>query len=44
MAAVTTHSGFGAQQDLPLFPLFPLYLPWSDEIGGHDLSFFNAEF
>ena len=28
---------------LSLFPLFPLYLPWSDGTGWHNLSFVNAE-
>ena len=26
------------------FPCFPIYLPWSDENGCHDLSFLNFEF
>ena len=26
------------------FHFFPIYLPWSDEIGYHDLRFLNAEF
>ena len=26
------------------FHIFPIYLPWSDGIGCHDLSFLNAEF
>ena len=28
---------------LPLFPLFPHLLPWSDGTGCHDLSFLNIE-
>ena len=27
----------------PLFPLFPIYLPWSDGTGCHDLRFLNVE-
>ena len=29
---------------LSLFPLFPIYLPWSDVTRCHDLSFLNVEF
>ena len=32
------------KNSLPLFPLFPIYLPWSDGTGCHDLSFLNIEF
>ena len=28
--------------NLSLFPLFPLYFPWSDGTGCHDLSFLNV--
>ena len=44
--AVTTHSGFGAQESKisHYFHFFPIYLPWSDGIGCHDLSFLNVEF
>ena len=45
MAAVTICSDFGAQKNsLSLFPLFPIYLPWSDGTGCHDLSFLNVDF
>ena len=27
---------------MPLFPPFPIYLPWSDETRGHDHSFFEC--
>ena len=44
-AAVTTCSDFGAPQNK--FPhclhCFPIYLPWSDGTGCHDLSFLNVE-
>ena len=40
----TICSDFGAQKNsLSLFP-FPIYLPWSDGTGCHDLSFLNVEF
>ena len=32
------------KENLSLFPLFPLYLPWSDGAGCHYLFFFNIEF
>ena len=45
MAAVIICSDFGAQENsLSLFPFFPIYLPWSDGTGCHDLSFLNTEF
>ena len=42
IAAVTVHSDFGAQENLSLFPLFPIYLPQSDGTGCRDLHFFNV--
>ena len=46
MVAVTVHSGFGAQENkiCHCFHFFPIYLPWSDGTGCHDLSFLNVEF
>ena len=46
MAAVTVHSDFGAQENKVshCFNFFPIYLPWSDGTGGHDLSFLNVDF
>ena len=45
MAAVTICSDFGPQENsLSLFPLFPIYLSWSDGTGCHDLNFLNVEF
>ena len=46
MAVVTICGDFGAPQNksLSLFPLFPIYLPWSIGTRCHDLSFLNAEF
>ena len=46
MAAVTVWRGFGAQENkiCHCFHFFPLYLPWNDGTGCHDLGFFNAEF
>ena len=46
MAAGTIHSDFGAQEMKIWHCLyfFPFYLPWSDETGCYDLSFFNTEF
>ena len=45
MAAVTICSDFGAQRNKVCHYLycFPIYLPWSDGIGCHDLSFLNVE-
>ena len=39
-AAVTIFSDFGAQENkvCHCFHYFPIYLPWSDETGCHDLS------
>ena len=41
MIAVTVHSDFGAQENnvCHCFHCFPIYLPWSDGTGCHDLSF-----
>ena len=41
MAAVTFCSDFGAQENkvCHYFHCFPIYLPWSDGTGCHDLSF-----
>ena len=45
MVAVSICSDFGNQKNsLSLFPLFPIYLPWSDGPGCHDLCFLNVEF
>ena len=46
MAAVTICSDFGAHQNKVshCFHGFPIYLPWSDGTGCHDLSFLNVEF
>ena len=46
MAAVTICSDFGAQENkvCQCFHFFPIYLPWSDGTGCHDLSFSNVEF
>ena len=46
MATVTICSGIGAQENkiCHCFHCFPIYLPWSDGTGCHDLSFLNAEF
>ena len=46
MAAVIVCSDFGAPQNKVshCFPCFPIYLPWSDGTGCHDLSFRNVEF
>ena len=46
MAAVTICSDFGAQENkvCHCFHCFPIYLPWSDGNGCHDLSFLNVEF
>ena len=41
MAAVTICSDFGAQENkvCHCFRCFPIYLPWSDRTGCHDLSY-----
>ena len=46
MVAVTICSDFGAQENkvYHCFHCFPIYLPWSDGTGCHDLSFLNIEF
>ena len=46
MASGTICSDFGAQEKnvYHSFHCFPIYLPWSDETGYHDLSVLNVEF
>ena len=46
MAAVNISSDFGAPQNKVshCFHCFPIYFPWCDGTGRHDLSFLNAEF
>ena len=46
MAAVTICSDFGVQENKVCHCLhcFPIYLPWKDGTGCHDLSFLNVEF
>ena len=46
MTAVTICSDFGAPQNKVshYFHCFPIYLPWSNGTGCHDLSFLNVEF
>ena len=46
MVAVTICSDFGAQKNkvCHCFHYFPVYLPWSDGTGCHDLRFLNVEF
>ena len=43
MAAVTMCSDFGASKVWQCFHCFPIYLPWSDGTGCHDLRFLNVE-
>ena len=45
MAAVTVHSDFGAQENKfgHCLHYFPIYLPWTDGTGCHDLCFLNVE-
>ena len=45
MAVVTLSSDFGALENkiFHSFHCFPIYMPWSDGIGWHDLSFLNVE-
>ena len=45
MAAVTICTDFGAQENkvCHCFLCFPIYLPWNDGTGYHDLSFMNVE-
>ena len=42
MAAVTICSDFGAPQN-KVSHCFPIYFPWGDGTGCHDLSFLNVE-
>ena len=46
MAAVTICSDFGAQENkvCHCFHCFPIYLPWNDGTGCHDLSFLMLSF
>ena len=46
MGAVTVHSDFKAQENeiWHCFHIFPIYLPWSDRTGCHDLRFLNIEY
>ena len=46
MNAVTIYSDFGAQENkiCHCFHFFPIYLPWSDGTGCHDLSFWMLSF
>ena len=46
MAAVTICSDFEARENeiCHRFHCFPIYLPWSDRTGCHDLSFMNVGF
>ena len=46
VAVVIVCSDFGAQESkvCHCFHFSPIYLPWSDGTGCHDLSFLNAEF
>ena len=46
MAAVTICLDYGAPQNkvCHCFPCFPIYFPWSDGTGCHDLSFLNLSF
>ena len=46
MTEVTIWSDSRAQENIVChcFYCFPIYLPWSDRTGGHDLSFLNVEF
>ena len=46
MAAVTIYSDFGGQKNevCDCFHCFPIYLPWSDGTGSHDLSFWMLSF
>ena len=46
MGAITICSDFGAQKNKVshCFHCFPIYLPWSDGTGYHDLSFLNVKF
>ena len=45
MTAVTIYNDFGPPKTVfHCFHCFPIYLPWSDGTGCHDLSFRNVEF
>ena len=46
MATVTVRSDFGAQENkiCHFFLSLPLYFPWNNGTGYHDLSFLNVEF
>ena len=46
IAAVTVFYDFGPQENkiCYCFHFFPIYLPWSDGIGCHDVHFLNVEF
>ena len=46
MAAFTIQSDFGDQKNKIFYCLhgFPIYLPWSEGTGDHDISFLKAEF
>ena len=46
MAVVTICSDFGTQENkvCHCFHCFPIYLPWNDGTGCHDLSFLNLNF
>ena len=43
MATLTICSDFGAPQNKVCFHCFPIYFPWSDGTGCHDLRFLNVE-
>ena len=46
LATVTNHSDFGAHENkiCHCFCFFPIYLPWNDGNGSHDLRFLSIEF
>ena len=46
MAVITIHSYFGAQKNKVshCFHCLPIYLPWSDGTGCHDISFLMLSF
>ena len=46
LISVTIHSDFGAQESKAChrFHFYPIYLPWSDGTGCHDLSFWMLRF
>ena len=43
-AVILEHPPPPKKKNQPLFPLFLIYLPWSDRTRCHDLSFLNIEF